>query len=200
MSDLTAPGAVKRIRERDRLGICAGAEGMYLTYPERAGYRLPDDGDGDGENRNGLAVAPTVNEMPLVRRGRIDAADGSRTRSVPDVGVPFAGVAVVATGHPSNDVDDDDARGVVMLAKTGESKRAELAKSELDGSALGRSLGVRAVGPAVVRPRREVLYDVNVGVEPATGPTDKEKHASLLDQYGLDTLPESAYRDIEQLD
>ena len=37
VADLTAPGAVKRIRAKDRLGIGGGAGAMYLTYPEHAG-------------------------------------------------------------------------------------------------------------------------------------------------------------------
>lgn len=33
VSDLTAPGAVKRIKEKDRLGLGGGAVPMFLTYP-----------------------------------------------------------------------------------------------------------------------------------------------------------------------
>lgn len=33
VSDLTAPGAVKRIKEKDRLGLGGGAAPMFLTYP-----------------------------------------------------------------------------------------------------------------------------------------------------------------------
>ena len=37
VADLTAPAAVKRIKDMDRLGIGHDV-GMYLTYPERRGY------------------------------------------------------------------------------------------------------------------------------------------------------------------
>lgn len=46
----------------------------------------------------------------------------------------------------------------------------------------------------------EVRYDAAVGVEPVRRTTDRERQAALLDQHGLDNLPESAYRDLEQLD
>ena len=37
VADLTAPAAVKRIKDMDRLGIGHDV-GMYLAYPERRGY------------------------------------------------------------------------------------------------------------------------------------------------------------------
>lgn len=46
----------------------------------------------------------------------------------------------------------------------------------------------------------EVRYDAAVGVEPVRRTTDRERQTALLDQHGLDNLPESAYRDLEQLD
>jgi hypothetical protein len=89
---------VKRIKEKDRLGVGGGAEAMYLTYPERAGFgRVGGIGGGGGGGGSGgglslasggggggcsIALATTeskedvkragaelVSQMPLVRVG-----------------------------------------------------------------------------------------------------------------------------------
>ena len=58
VADLTAPAAVKRIKDMDRLGIGHDV-GMYLTYPERRGYDVEyadTNDDGDVDPSEGTAV------------------------------------------------------------------------------------------------------------------------------------------------
>ena len=54
------------------------------------------------------------------------------------------------------------------------------------------------VGPAVVRPKREVLYDVSHGVDMRRGATDEEKDAAVLDKDGK--MPKTAYKDLRLVD
>ena len=166
VADLTAPAAVKRIKDMDRLGIGHDV-GMYLTYPERRGYDVDyadtnDDGDVDpsegtargGERRLGdgamarradpnLRGEDLLRRMPLVKVGGAASGKGSGHGGAlpePEEGSVHVGsnAVVVHRAGAGRDSGDENKRA---LTRTGQ------------------------VGPAVVRPKREVLYDVSHGVD-----------------------------------
>ena len=94
VADLTAPAAVKRIKDMDRLGIGHDV-GMYLAYPERRGYdEHASRGDGNDATDDktvslgdGVMVRRAdpnmrgedpIRRMPLVKVGGEASAKGKR--------------------------------------------------------------------------------------------------------------------------
>lgn len=199
VADLTAPAAVKRIKDMDWLGIGHDV-GMYLTYPERRGYDVDyadtnDDGDVDpseGTARGGerslgdgvmvrradpnLRGEDLLRRMPLVKVGGAASGKGSGHGGAlpePEEGSVHVGsnAVVVHRAGAGRDSGDENKRA---LTRTGQ------------------------VGPAVVRPKREVLYDVSHGVDMKRIATDEEKDAAVLDKDG--NVPRTAYKDLSLVD
>jgi len=130
VSDLTAPGAVKRIREMDRLGLTYETP-TYLTYPEedvdaRDSERPSDDVDdaNDADDEPGkLVVTPTA--IALKRAEALPLVASQKTM----------GHLTISTKRPARRVEYDVSVGVGPEPRVDDREKDEAAHAfDSDGN------------------------------------------------------------------
>ena len=166
VADLTAPAAVKRIKDMDRLGIGHDV-GMYLTYPERRGYDVEyadtnDDGDVDPSEGTARGGERSLGDGVMVRRADPNLRGEDLLRRMPLVKVGGA-ASGKGSGHGGALPEPEEGSvhvgsNAVVVHRAGAGRDS----GDENKKALTRT---GQVGPAVVRPKREVLYDVSHGVD-----------------------------------
>ena len=199
VADLTAPAAVKRIKDMDRLGIGHDV-GMYLTYPERRGYDVEyadanDDGDVDPSEGTARGGERSLGDGVMVRRADPNLRGEDLLRRMPLVKVGGA-ASGKGSGHGGALPEPEEGSvhvgsNAVVVHRAGAGRDS----GDENKKALTRT---GQVGPAVVRPKREVLYDVSHGVDMKRIATDEEKGAAVLDKDG--NVPRTAYKDLSLVD
>ena len=199
VADLTAPAAVKRIKDMDRLGIGHDV-GMYLTYPERRGYDVEyadtnDDGDVDPSEGTARGGERSLGDGVMVRRADPNLRGEDLLRRMPLVKVGGA-ASGKGSGHGGALPEPEEGSvhvgsNAVVVHRAGAGRDS----GDENKKALTRT---GQVGPAVVRPKREVLYDVSHGVDMKRIATDEEKDAAVLDKDG--NVPRTAYKDLSLVD
>ena len=130
VSDLTAPGAVKRIREMDRLGLTYETP-MYLTYPEdvdAGDWKDPsddvvDDDDDDDDDDDKLDLTPTA--IALKRAEALPLVASQKTM----------GHLTISTKRPARRVEYDVSVGVGPEPRVDDREKDETAHAfDSDGN------------------------------------------------------------------
>ena len=230
VGDLTAPRATNLIKEMDRSARLPGAiangpsndhEGvvMFLTYPDREGLcgalpTLQTLEESERESRRDAAEdeknardakekknAPSaalaeqkdqhrktlasrlVDAMPLVRRVTQDPNAASEAR--PE--------RLVAAAEPNGDGDGDGVFDTAVSAFPSRETRLKSPRGTLVGTA-------SCVSRPLHRPDRLVEYDYFVGVDRARELTDAELHEMKGAVTNEGDVPDTAFRDLNQVD
>lgn len=125
VSDLTAPGAVKRIREMDRLGLTYETP-MYLTYPEdvdAGDSKDPSDDVDDEDNDDELDLTPTT--IALKRAEALPLVLSQKTM----------GHLTISTKRPARRVEYDVSVGVGPEPRVDDREKDETAHAfDSDGN------------------------------------------------------------------
>ena len=195
VADLTAPAAVKRIKDMDRLGIGHDV-GMYLAYPERRGYDVEyADAEGTGNDASDDDKTVSLGDGVMVRRADPNMRGEDLIRRMPLVKV---GGEASAKGKRGGGALPEPEEGSVPVGSNAVVLHRAGAGRGSEGENSRALAATGQVGPAVVRPKREVLYDVSHGVDMRRGATDEEKDAAVLDKDG--NVPKTAYKDLSLVD